>query len=902
MRRLLCALALALLLPLFALTPPAAADGNEGVAAPLAFRAFTTGAQHSCAVLADGRLKCWGANSVGQLGQGNTSTRGDSAGEMGSNLAATDLGTGRHPVAISAGSLSTCAILDNDTLKCWGLNSNGNLGLGTASGNRGDGADEMGDDLPAIDLGPGRTPVAVSAGNAATCAILDNGTLKCWGANNGGVLGLGDTNDRGDAPNEMGNNLPAVDLGPGRTATVVANPRSHVCAILDTGALKCWGFGQNGRLGYGDTTTRGDGPNEMGANLPTVDLGAGRTATAVATGNAHTCVVLDNGGVKCWGANDVGQLGRGNTSAVGFIPNQMGDNLTPIDLGPGRTATAVTAGNSHSCALLDNGSVKCWGQGSDGQLGNGSTNVIGDGPNEMGANLPPVDLGGGHTAIAVSAGNNHTCAVLDDASVRCWGNNVSGELGVGDTADRGEAPGEMGAALPTLALGGTFATGPAMTVEVESDDTEYVIGEEIDYTVTVTNTGGMPLTEVAVTDTDVPGCATAIGDLDVGTDHEVTCSHTAVEADVGTFTHDATADSDETGPVTGSSEVTVLTNAGVSIEVEADDTSYVVGEEIDYTLTVANTGAVPLSGVTITDTDVPGCAAVVGGLAVGAADETECSHTAVAEDIGTFEHTATVDSDQTEPVASPASQVTVVPGPSLDVTILTQEEVLVGDDIEYTVQVTNTGGVPLTGVTITDTDVPGCAGAIGDLAVSAIGQTTCTHTTVTADVGTFTHAATVDSDQTDPVVAGPVSTTVHRVRPDARIRLGGGAVAGNNVYNTTGANQGRSTAVGNRGTARFTVTAQNDGTVQDNLLVTGFGSSSRYLVTYKVGSENVTAQVTGDGFVFGDVDPGQLRTMTVLVTARNRIPRGAAVTRKVTVASGLTDRRDTVKLTVSRRR
>jgi hypothetical protein len=311
---------------------------------------------------------------------------------------------------------------------------------------------------------------------------------------------------------------------------------------------------------------------------------------------------------------------------------------------------------------------------------------------------------------------------------------------------------------------------------------------------------------------------------------------------------------------------------------------------------------VALTGVTITDTDVPGCATVVGGLAVGAAHETECSHTAVGEDLGTFEHVATVDSDQTEPVSSAASTVTVVAQPALGAIIFGQEAVIVGDDIDYTVQVTNTGGVPLTGVAVTDTDVPGCAGTIGDLAVGASSQTTCSYTTVAADVGLVTHEATVDSDQTEPLVVGPVGTTVDRPRPDARIRLGGGAVAGNNVYNTTGASQGRTATVGNRGTARFTLTFQNDGTVQDNLRVRGFGNSSRYRVTYKVGGQDVTADVTGDGFLFGDVDPGQLRTMTLLVQARVRIPRGAAVTRRITLISGLADGvRDVVKATVTRR-
>jgi uncharacterized repeat protein (TIGR01451 family) len=904
MRRLLCALLLALLVPLPAIAgsaPPAAADGHEAPGAPLAARSLSAGNSHTCAALTGGRLKCWGGSGSGQLGQGSSTARGDGSNEMGANLAAIELGAGRRAVSVGAGANVSCAVLDDGRLKCWGQNSSGELGLGDTAA-RGDAPGEMGDALPAVDLGAGRTATAVSVGGAAVCATLDNGTVKCWGQNNGGGLGQGDTATRGDGPGEMGNNLNAIDLGAGRTVVAVA-AGGHSCAVLDDGTLKCWGFGGTGRLGYGDSTSRGDNANEMGANLPAVALGTGRTATAVTTGNSHTCALLDDGAVKCWGSGGNGQLGNGSVTNLGDGANEMGDNLQPVNLGAGRTATAISAAGNHTCALLDDGSVKCWGVGASGELGNGTAATIGDGPNEMGDNLLPIDLGSGRTAVAITSGATHSCAVLDDTTIRCWGENASGQLGLGDTADRGEAPGEMGASLPTVDLGGTFATGPGLAIDVEAADTEYVVGETIDYVVTVTNTGGAPLTGVEIVDTDVPGCDVSVGALGVGTEHQQECSHTAVAADIGTFTHEASANSDQTTPVAGSSQVTVLTNAGASIEVQADDTSYVVGEEIDYTVTVTNTGGVPLTGVTITDTDVAGCATVVGSLAVGAADETECSHTAVGADIGTFSHTATVDSDQTEPIASAASEVTVVAGPALEISVVSNEEtVLAGEDVHYTVTVTNAGGVPLTGVTVSDTDFPDCAGAPGSLQPGTGHAFLCTYTTVVGDVGTLSHTATADSDQTDPVASQPWLVSVARVRPDARIRLGGGAVAGNNVYNVSGANQSRSATVANRGIARFTLTAQNDGTAQENLRVTGLGSSNRYLVTYRAGGENVTADVAGDGFVFGDVDPGELRTVAVTVQARARIPAGAAITRRITVASGLTELRDVVKLTVTRRR
>src|SRR5690606_9674905 len=112
----------------------------------------------------------------------------------------------------AAGQLHTCAMFNDGSVKCWGMNSSGQLGLGDTS-NRGDGSNEMGDNLPNVDLGGGRTATDITAGATHTCAILDDGSAKCWGANNSGQLGLGDTSNRGDGSNEMGDSLPAVDLG-----------------------------------------------------------------------------------------------------------------------------------------------------------------------------------------------------------------------------------------------------------------------------------------------------------------------------------------------------------------------------------------------------------------------------------------------------------------------------------------------------------------------------------------------------------------------------------------------------------------------------------------------------------------------------------------------------------------
>ncbi len=292
---------------------------------------------------------------------------------------------------VSAGGENTCALLSGGRVKCWGGGYYGVLGQGDRLG-RGDGAGEMGANLPAIDFGAARTAVSISAGDQHTCAVLDNGSIKCWGYGAHGQTGLGEASWRGDTPNEMGDSLPIVDLGPGRTARAVSGGANHTCALLDDHTVKCWGDNSYGQCGLGDVRTRGDNVNEMGDNLPAVNLGAGRTARALDVGRSSACALLDTNAVKCWGRNSAGELGLGDVAHRGDGPNEMGDNLPALSLGAGRTALSISEGSLHACAVLDNGTAKCWGHGGEGRLGLGDANNRGDQPNEMGDNLPPVML------------------------------------------------------------------------------------------------------------------------------------------------------------------------------------------------------------------------------------------------------------------------------------------------------------------------------------------------------------------------------------------------------------------------------------------------------------------------------------------------------------------------------
>jgi alpha-tubulin suppressor-like RCC1 family protein len=293
--------------------------------------------------------------------------------------------------------------LDNGAVKCWGTNTNGQLGLGDTS-NRGDQSGEMGDALPAVALGTGVTATAISAGFNFACAIVGGGSVpagsvKCWGANSDGQLGLGDVNARGDGANEMGDSLPVVNIGTGRTAKMIATGHNFACVIRDNDTVACWGANSSHQLGRDAASVTapndkiGDASSEMGNSLVAVNLGQGVAQLAI--GGTHACALLvDAVSVKCWGSNWAGQLGQGDTTTRGSSTAPM-SGVAAIDLGltGGATVSVVAAGNAHNCVYTSAAQVKCWGDNGRGQLGIGqaTTVKIGDASGEMGVNLPIVD-------------------------------------------------------------------------------------------------------------------------------------------------------------------------------------------------------------------------------------------------------------------------------------------------------------------------------------------------------------------------------------------------------------------------------------------------------------------------------------------------------------------------------
>lgn len=410
------------------------------------------GYDHTCAILEDDRVKCWGGNDSGQLGLEDLDARGYNLSLVGDGLPTVALGTGVTVSSLSLGIERTCAVASDGRPKCWGANPVGELGYqDTVS--RGGHVGDMGAALAYVSLGPTFVVAQLASADHHNCAIGSDGGLKCWGLNAFAQLGLPHRNPRGAQLNSMGNRLAMVNFG-GLTAASVSGHSHHTCASLSDGSVRCWGCSLFGQLGQGFVETCPSGRLGAENSLP-VALGSGLAASAVTTGGEHSCAIVSGGRVKCWGYNASGQLGVGSAENLADEPDELGDALPFVEVGSGRSVVQIGAGENFTCARLDDGSVKCWGDNTYGQLGLGDGRPRGILPGEMGDALPAVALGSNRRATALSVGYRHACALLDDQSIKCWGNNHRGQLGLGAvTSERfGDQPGEMGDALPSLYLG-----------------------------------------------------------------------------------------------------------------------------------------------------------------------------------------------------------------------------------------------------------------------------------------------------------------------------------------------------------------------------------------------------------------------------------------------------------------
>jgi E3 ubiquitin-protein ligase HERC3 len=427
-------------------------------------RDLSAGGGSTCSVMTDAqqraRVKCWGINSGGQLGLDDSTDRGEMPGQMGADLPFVKLplspADGRNVVQVTVGDGHACVLLDDASVMCWGDNQYGQLGRGDLVTPLGVSWNPM-SKVKAVPLAlePGDKVTSITAGGFSTCALTEFGHVYCWGRNERGELGLGDTQHHGDQPGEIGR----VDLGQGRHALQLSLGQWHRCALLDDGALKCWGRNDSGQLGLGDRNDRGASLADMGDHLPAVDLGS-RRAVQVSAGALHTCALLNTGQVACWGSNEGGRLGLGTFApnpvhphyAYGDEAGEMGDALAAVALRYADGAIrAISVGFNHSCARFETGKLQCWGLNYVGQLGLGDSNVRGDQASDMGSNLPFVSLGAGPAVKAISAGGSFGCVRLEDGNIKCWGGNTHGQLGLGHTQHQGDAAGEM-ETLPTVSL------------------------------------------------------------------------------------------------------------------------------------------------------------------------------------------------------------------------------------------------------------------------------------------------------------------------------------------------------------------------------------------------------------------------------------------------------------------
>lgn len=327
---------------------------------------ITAGRGHTCVLLDTGKVRCWGFGRHGKLGYRAEHNIGDDEHPE----TAGDVDVGGTVVQVSAGGEHTCAVLDDGSVRCWGQGQYGQLGYAAV--------DDIGDDEPPSAAGPvdvGGNVIQVEAGNWHTCALLDTGAVRCWGNDDGGQLGYGySTGNIGD------NETPASegDVDMGGTVISLASLNAHSCAVLDGGFLRCWGAGAWGKLGYGGEQNVGD--DETPAEMGDVDLGG--SVTGVAAGD-HTCAILVGGAVRCWGPGSHGQLGYGNQNDVD-VPASVGE------VSVGGPVVGIVAGAQHTCALLDNADVRCWGAKGYGKLGYGNDERVGD--DEFPSDVGPVPI------------------------------------------------------------------------------------------------------------------------------------------------------------------------------------------------------------------------------------------------------------------------------------------------------------------------------------------------------------------------------------------------------------------------------------------------------------------------------------------------------------------------------
>jgi alpha-tubulin suppressor-like RCC1 family protein len=344
---------------------------------------LSAGMRHTCAVRLYGNgIYCWGNNYWGELGPGVTVDHAPSP------LPLAIVGAR----GIGGGGDFSCALVGSG-VSCWGDRAFGVLGDGTAS------PDNVAQPTP-VAVTMLTNVAAVAVGGVHNCALLVDGTVSCWGLDEAGQLGDGDTISKG-SPVVASGVTNVVDLFAGSEQT---------CALLGDKTVKCWGDNLFGEVGMGAVTQTGQTPVTVTGLSNVIALGTGSNAY-------HTCAIVSDGTSWCWGANDAGQLGHGPGPS----------SPTPVAVSGLAGAVALALGASHTCALLADGTVRCWGSNQGGMLGLDQSVQFAS---------TPTKVRGVANAVAIASGSAYTCALLIDGSILCWGNNADGQLGDGTTEIR----------------------------------------------------------------------------------------------------------------------------------------------------------------------------------------------------------------------------------------------------------------------------------------------------------------------------------------------------------------------------------------------------------------------------------------------------------------------------------